>query len=729
MFRVLVDAATGEALVRRCLTTDISDATYRVYTSDSPTPFSPGYPSPTSALPPLVARSLVTWPAFDVNASPNGWIDDGVNETRGNNVDAHTDLNDDDQPDLPRPQGSPFRVFDFPLDLNSPPSAYRNAAVVQLFYWCNWMHDQLYELGFTEAAGNFQNTNFNRGGVGGDAVQADAQDGGGLNNANFSTPPDGLPGWMQMYVFSGITPNRDGDLDAEIILHEYTHGLSNRRVGGGVGITAMQSQGMGEGWSDFYALTLLSEPGDDVDGNYAMAGYCEHNYYFGIRRYPYSGDLTKNPLTFKDIDDKQASSHPGIPRNSVIGGLASEVHNMGEVWCVTLWDARINLVRRYGWAVGNRLILQLVTDGMALSPPNPNFLQARDAILQADMLDTAGANQIDLWLAFAKRGMGTLATSPRSNTSTGVQESFEVPDDLQVTPFSGRSFSYQSGRVSTPACLVYELSNAGTNPVQWSASVTAPWISLDALNGVIAPGVSNAVTVCLNATADGLYGGDYFGSVVFSNTASGFTHTRSLSLHLTAPQLVLYSFDTQPAFSGNGEWQFGRPAGLGGTQYGHPDPTARATGTNVFGINLSGDYSLALGNSNYLTAGPFDFTGVTGVSLHFQRWLNADFQPYVFETIEVSTDGTNWNSVWDNGQAEIADSSWTPVAYPLSAWADNHSNVFVRGAIRWPPRSPSPIPAGILTMSNSGEIPPHAFPSASRRSRTSPPGSRPARWP
>ena len=157
-------------------------------------------------------------------------------------------------------------------------------------------------------------------------MQADAQDGGGFNNANFSTPPDGSPGRMQMYIFNGPTPDRDGDLDAEVVLHEYTHGLSNRRVGGGVGISALQSGGMGEGWSDFYALALLSEPGDDVNGNYASGGYATYqlggltqNYYFGIRRYPYSTDMSKNPLTFKDIDPAQASSHPGVPRSPIIG--------------------------------------------------------------------------------------------------------------------------------------------------------------------------------------------------------------------------------------------------------------------------------------------------------------------------------------------------------------------------------------------------------------------------
>src|SRR3974390_2618278 len=142
---------------------------------------------------------------MEPNASPAGWINDGGNETLGNNVDAHTDRNADNLPDLPRPQGSPFRVFDFPLDLTQSPATYTNAAVVQLFYWNNFMHDKLYELGFTEAAGNFQTDNFGRGGLGNDAVQADAQDGGGVNNANMATPPDGMAPRMQMYIFTGPT--------------------------------------------------------------------------------------------------------------------------------------------------------------------------------------------------------------------------------------------------------------------------------------------------------------------------------------------------------------------------------------------------------------------------------------------------------------------------------------------------------------------------------------------
>src|SRR5262249_52157517 len=156
----------------------------------------------------------------------------------------------------------------------------------------------------------------------------------------------------------GATPNRDGDLDAEVLLHEYTHGMSSRLVGGGVGLFQLQSVGLSEGWSDFYALALLSESGDDVDGNYPEGGYVTYqyrgltqNYYFGIRRYPYTTDLSKNPLTFKDIDPEQISPHPEAPLNPITHfdpSNASEVHRQGEVWCVTLWEARANLIRKYG---------------------------------------------------------------------------------------------------------------------------------------------------------------------------------------------------------------------------------------------------------------------------------------------------------------------------------------------------------------------------------------------
>ena len=152
-----------------------------------------------------------------------------------------------------RPSGGDSLNFDFPLDLSEDPSAYSDASITQLFYTNNMMHDLFYQYGFNETAGNFQDNNFDRGGRGGDAVIANSQDGSGKNNANFATPPDGLHPKMRMYVWSATKPYRDGDLEAGIIIHEYTHGISTRLTGGShsmnLGLPALGrgSGGMGEG--------------------------------------------------------------------------------------------------------------------------------------------------------------------------------------------------------------------------------------------------------------------------------------------------------------------------------------------------------------------------------------------------------------------------------------------------------------------------------------------------
>jgi hypothetical protein len=517
MFLTVVSVLDNQLLYRRNLTVTGSPAAYRVYTGSSPAPLSPGLPVPGTGQPTPAARSLVTLDALDAMASPAGWINDGDNETRGNNVDAHLDRNDDDAPDLPRPTGSPARTFDFALEPAADPSSYGAAAAVQLFYWNNWMHDVLYGLGFTEAGGNFQNDNFGRGGLEGDAVQADAQDGLTLNdgkhrdNANISVPPDGYAPRMQMYVFDGSTPARDGSLDAEIILHEYTHGLTIRTVGGGAGIDALQTAGMAEGWSDFYALALLADPAADVDATYPFGAYVayhgfgssfEQNNYYGIRRYPYSTDLSKNPLTFADIDPTQAGVHADVPGNPLIGsGSASEIHRQGEVWGVMLWEVRANLLRKHGTELGNSLALALVTEGLRLSPPNPNYVQARDAILLADRMLSEGADAPEIWAAFSKRGLGYGAKAPYAYSATGVRESGELPPALlteQVEVQGGNGNGViEANEVNN---LLLMLRNQGAGPatqVSVQLSTATPGVQLlqsQAVYGDIPPNHA-----CLNA--------------------------------------------------------------------------------------------------------------------------------------------------------------------------------------------------------------------------------------
>ncbi|MFT5860155.1 MAG: extracellular elastinolytic metalloproteinase [Flavobacteriaceae bacterium] len=151
-------------------------------------------------------RTLVVGPS-DANASPYGWHDDDglpgyeYTTTEGNNVRATEDMNDNNGTGY-FPSGGATLDFNFPLNLNQDPSNYLDPTITNLFYMNNIMHDIWYQYGFDEASGNFQENNYGGGGAGSDNVYAEAQDGGGTNNANFATPDDGSNPRMQMYLWS-----------------------------------------------------------------------------------------------------------------------------------------------------------------------------------------------------------------------------------------------------------------------------------------------------------------------------------------------------------------------------------------------------------------------------------------------------------------------------------------------------------------------------------------------
>lgn len=199
-----------------------------------------------------------------------------------------------------RPESSTYE-FEYDYDTTiEDPADYYDASVTQLFYTANTYHDLLYELGFTEAAYNFQIDNEGNGGEADDYVILNAQDGAGTNNADFSTPPDGQPGRMRMYLWTESNPERDGSFEAGVILHEYTHGVSTRLTGGGSNsacLSGTESGGMGEGWGDFMATAIRLKETDTRETDYAMGAWV-YNNEAGIREYLYSTDMDTNPLVF-----------------------------------------------------------------------------------------------------------------------------------------------------------------------------------------------------------------------------------------------------------------------------------------------------------------------------------------------------------------------------------------------------------------------------------------------
>ena len=175
---------------------------------------------------------------------------------------------------------------------------------------------------------------------------------------------------------------------------------------------------------------------------------------------------------------------------------------------------------------------------------------------------------------------------------------------------------------------------------------------------------------------------DVNNEVVEANEVNNHSIAEGVDLANVRFSNVVHSFnlDTQPSgWTTEGEWAFGPPTGQGGELFGTSDPLSGASGTNVYGVDLDGNYDLLAGGPWYLTTAALDFTGFQNVILEFDRWLNTDFQDHVFASIEVSNNGTDWTTVFSNpGDEAIVDLDWQTVQYDVSDVADNQPEVYVR---------------------------------------------------
>ncbi|WP_412063676.1 M36 family metallopeptidase [Rubrivirga sp. IMCC45206] len=371
-------------------------------------------------------RVLVADPDH-ATASPFGWHDTNGSAgaeytiTRGNNVHAYTDIDANNIPDSgSSPDGGSGLAFDFPLDLGQAPSAYRPASVTNLFYWNNVIHDVMYQYGFDEASGNFQVNNYGRGGAGNDDVRAEAQDGGGTNNANFFTPSDGSRPRMQMYIGTNPAPDVDGSFDNGVVVHEYGHGISNRLTGGPSQSGCLgNAEQMGEGWSDWYALLFTMTPGDARTDSRGIG-----NYLFGygatgggIRLAPYDTDFADNGYTYGNTASMSA------------------VHQIGFVWATILWEVTWDMIDAHGFSAdlynasgtaGNQVMMNLVTEGMKYQPCQPGFVTGRDGILAAEQALYGGAYAETLQAAFARRGLGYSADQGSSTRNSDNAQAFDL---------------------------------------------------------------------------------------------------------------------------------------------------------------------------------------------------------------------------------------------------------------------------------------------------------------
>jgi len=488
----VVDAATGRVLYRRDLVNDDNGRVWDDY---------PGAPRGGTQQ----SRRIPGLP----NNSPG---------LAGNPAHVYSDVNDDNTAQSSEevaPTGKreffyPFQTFNqlgglcsaaFPCswDPDTPLSwqANRRQNAVQVAYFLGKFHDHLAAspIGFTRAAGNFE-------AVDGDAVQAETMDGANvdaglpdgnhIDNANMATPRDGIPPRMQMYLFHQ-PPIDSGDPflfgnggdEANIVYHEYTHGLSNRLVVDALGnstLGALQAGAMGEAWSDWYAYDFLVKQGFERDtateGELIVGKYVE----FG----------GQGLIRFEGLDCPVGSTAPACPGSPLTGpggftygdyghvaGIP-EVHADGEIWAETLWDLRK--------ALGSRLAESLVTRAMELSPANPSMLDERNAILQADQAGNGGTANGKIWQVFAHRGMGYFAGSvdgddlrpaedfsmpPAPGTPTGSMVG-TVTDIATGEPLAGALVGFGGHASGFPGDLAATTDSAGRYEITGVVAGTYP---------------------------------------------------------------------------------------------------------------------------------------------------------------------------------------------------------------------------------------------------------------
>lgn len=626
MYFVMIDAARGSLLFRynlTCYDENPLKPKGKVYTRESPRPNLPR----AGTNPPEVEREELPFRAAPFNGSTifpttdphyDWWAGRTADGLVSNNTSTYLDRdstpNTPDAPLLTAADGN----YTFPIDLTQAPTVEANqkAAQANLFYWTNRYHDILYSFGFNEAAGNFQTNNFNLGGTGGDPVLAEAQDGSGTNNANFSTPPDGRSGRMQMYLWTG-TPMRDGDLDQGVVIHELTHGTSNRLIGNGTGLSDLQGGGMGEGWSDWFGLVLLAQETDDLAGEYAVGQYVTGNYTRGIRRFPYGTSTSIYPLTFKDLR------------------ISSGVHAVGEIWCNTLLEVRAALIQKYGFKEGHRQAIQLVVDGMKLSPIAPTFVDMRNAIIAADRVNNRGANQCLLWQSFAKRGLGFRAAtdSPGDAAPSESMENAPYCSDTGILAADKRNYvSGESLKLS-----LGDRNASGPVAVQLTSSVTGDQetVMLSPETGIagsflgamrIAEGRASANDGVLQGSADRL---DEV-TIIYNdpNTGAGASAQIKLSAAFSREKSSFEDSVEQgnPGWIPTGGWAI--------------TSNRAASGTRSWTDSPVGNYSNSSNAS--LTSPLFDLSGLSEITLSFAQSFATEAR-YDLCLVEYSVDeGATW---------------------------------------------------------------------------------------
>ncbi len=484
LYKLVLHASTGEVLQKAPISAHLGEHEYRIYADDTPLqPFQNpyGYTSPSVLPEPGDPRpsTFVDQQDFTISELSNTvndpWLPDNATETVGNNVDVFFNFTRDSEgvfnffgdgygPQY-RARGDEFdQDFRAPIRngnellFNYDPAAYLddynqqvdsatnpsaeqveqiNAQIVNAFYLANLMHDLFYDAGFTESAGNAQVSNFGRGGVGGDPLLIH------INTFTFiSTPGDGESPVIHLGAsFGGSTA-----FDLSVFAHEWAHYLFRRLVNPNLDITDNQARALNEGWADVVGVLMAMKTSDFANAqspgfksSYAAGGYFRQDlmqpgflnpFFYGIRRYPYG---PSNPLTFEHLAHK-APLPEGFDFSNYIGRgtVNSQIHTAGEIWANAVLACFKDVIANsagQSFTDVRQTLANITVAGMANSPENPTFLEARDALLSA-LRANFSQHYAQCKVRFAQSGMGSGAVAPprESKDFTERVASFSLAD-------------------------------------------------------------------------------------------------------------------------------------------------------------------------------------------------------------------------------------------------------------------------------------------------------------
>jgi hypothetical protein len=369
-----------------------------------------------------------------------------------------------------------------------------DAAIINLFVNYGRMHDWSYYLGFIESTWNMQQTNFGEDhpdsgdAKGGDPEKGQAQAGAvagsilftGRDNANQITLQDGVPGVTNQYLWHPLqgafySPCVDGAFDMTVVGHEYGHAISNRMIGGpDAGIGGSDGPKMGEGWSDLMAMEYVNGYGfaPVADENpFAVGPYATGNKVSAIRNY----GMNDSPLNYGQLlYDGNGQTGP---------------HSDSEIWSAANFTVRQALIDKYQaqfpyenkqlqydcadglkdskLCPGNRRWVQLMFDGFLLQEAASGMPEAAQAQLAGDKMRYGGANQKEIWRAYASRGLGTKAEEPGDPDWATPMENIEaqvrfravevdgggVPKEMfvHVGPYTARTTEAGIGKAGQPS--------------------------------------------------------------------------------------------------------------------------------------------------------------------------------------------------------------------------------------------------------------------------------------